>query len=98
VSKHKVVSPRASASTPGSTKDGSVVGHFTTSSGQGQTTRGGLRVYKVVVLGDGGVGKSGVYKLSYGFITYTESITIKVIHRYVEFVVYGSIEIQAKCI
>jgi hypothetical protein len=65
VSKHKVVSPRASASTPGSTKDGSVVGHFTTSSGQGQTTRGGLRVYKVVVLGDGGVGKSGVYKLRY---------------------------------
>lgn len=24
-----------------------------------QTTRGGLRVYKIVVLGDGGVGKSG---------------------------------------
>ena len=24
-----------------------------------QTTRGGLRIYKVVVLGDGGVGKSG---------------------------------------
>lgn len=23
------------------------------------TTRGGLRVYKIVVLGDGGVGKSG---------------------------------------
>lgn len=23
------------------------------------TTRGGLRVYKVVILGDGGVGKSG---------------------------------------
>lgn len=26
-----------------------------------QTTRGGLRVYKIVVLGDGGVGKSGTY-------------------------------------
>lgn len=25
----------------------------------GQTTRGGIRVYKIVVLGDGGVGKSG---------------------------------------
>lgn len=25
------------------------------------TTRGGLRVYKIVVLGDGGVGKSGIY-------------------------------------
>ena len=24
------------------------------------TTRGGLRVYKIVVLGDGGVGKSGI--------------------------------------
>lgn len=24
-------------------------------------TRGGLRVYKIVVLGDGGVGKSGEY-------------------------------------
>lgn len=24
-----------------------------------QTTRGGLRVYKIVILGDGGVGKSG---------------------------------------
>lgn len=24
-----------------------------------RTTRGGLRVYKVVILGDGGVGKSG---------------------------------------
>lgn len=24
-----------------------------------QTTRGGIRVYKIVVLGDGGVGKSG---------------------------------------
>lgn len=24
-------------------------------------TRGGLRVYKIVVLGDGGVGKSGKY-------------------------------------
>lgn len=27
-----------------------------------QTTRGGLRVYKIVVLGDGGVGKSGILK------------------------------------
>lgn len=27
-----------------------------------QTTRGGLRVYKIVVLGDGGVGKSGNFK------------------------------------
>lgn len=27
-----------------------------------QTTRGGLRVYKIVVLGDGGVGKSGLFK------------------------------------
>lgn len=26
-----------------------------------QTTRGGIRVYKIVVLGDGGVGKSGMY-------------------------------------
>lgn len=26
-----------------------------------RTTRGGLRVYKVVILGDGGVGKSGKY-------------------------------------
>lgn len=26
---------------------------------QPQTTRGGLRVYKIVILGDGGVGKSG---------------------------------------
>lgn len=26
------------------------------------TTRGGLRVYKIVVLGDGGVGKSGIYR------------------------------------
>lgn len=25
------------------------------------TTRGGIRVYKIVVLGDGGVGKSGTY-------------------------------------
>lgn len=24
------------------------------------TTRGGIRVYKIVVLGDGGVGKSGI--------------------------------------
>lgn len=24
-----------------------------------RTTRGGLRVYKIVILGDGGVGKSG---------------------------------------
>lgn len=24
-----------------------------------KTTRGGLRVYKIVILGDGGVGKSG---------------------------------------
>lgn len=26
---------------------------------QSQTTRAGLRVYKIVILGDGGVGKSG---------------------------------------
>lgn len=26
---------------------------------QSKTTRGGLRVYKIVILGDGGVGKSG---------------------------------------
>lgn len=26
------------------------------------TTRGGLRVYKIVILGDGGVGKSGKFK------------------------------------
>lgn len=26
---------------------------------QPTTTRGGLRVYKIVILGDGGVGKSG---------------------------------------
>lgn len=26
----------------------------------GQTTRSGIRVYKIVVLGDGGVGKSGM--------------------------------------
>lgn len=25
-----------------------------------KTTRGGLRVYKIVILGDGGVGKSGM--------------------------------------
>lgn len=30
-----------------------------------QTTRGGLRVYKIVVLGDGGVGKSGTFILTY---------------------------------
>ena len=29
------------------------------------TTRGGLRVYKIVILGDGGVGKSGLYFYSY---------------------------------
>lgn len=29
----------------------------------GKTTRGGLRVYKIVILGDGGVGKSGKYLL-----------------------------------
>lgn len=28
-----------------------------------RTTRGGLRVYKVVILGDGGVGKSGEYSI-----------------------------------
>lgn len=28
-------------------------------SGPPRTTRGGLRVYKIVILGDGGVGKSG---------------------------------------
>lgn len=27
--------------------------------GPQRTTRGGLRVYKIVILGDGGVGKSG---------------------------------------
>lgn len=27
--------------------------------GPPRTTRGGLRVYKIVILGDGGVGKSG---------------------------------------
>lgn len=26
-----------------------------------KTTRGGLRVYKIVILGDGGVGKSGKF-------------------------------------
>lgn len=26
-----------------------------------KTTRGGLRVYKIVILGDGGVGKSGEF-------------------------------------
>lgn len=26
-----------------------------------KTTRGGLRVYKIVILGDGGVGKSGIF-------------------------------------
>lgn len=31
-------------------------------SSSSQTTRGGLRVYKIVVLGDGGVGKSGMFK------------------------------------
>lgn len=30
-----------------------------TAGSSAQTTRGGLRVYKIVVLGDGGVGKSG---------------------------------------
>lgn len=30
-----------------------------------QTTRGGLRVYKIVVLGDGGVGKSGKFQNLY---------------------------------
>ncbi len=29
------------------------------SKGPPRTTRGGLRVYKIVILGDGGVGKSG---------------------------------------
>lgn len=28
---------------------------------QSKTTRGGLRVYKIVILGDGGVGKSGIF-------------------------------------
>lgn len=28
-----------------------------------KTTRGGLRVYKIVILGDGGVGKSGKHYL-----------------------------------
>lgn len=30
-----------------------------------RTTRGGLRVYKIVILGDGGVGKSGSYAHTY---------------------------------
>lgn len=30
---------------------------------QPATTRGGLRVYKIVVLGDGGVGKSGAISM-----------------------------------
>lgn len=37
-----------------------------TSTGSQRSTRGGVRVYKLVVLGDGGVGKSGnllVYKI-----------------------------------
>lgn len=38
-----------------------------TASSSAQTTRGGLRVYKIVVLGDGGVGKSG--KVSNNFVT-----------------------------
>ncbi|XP_059479624.1 GTP-binding protein Rit1, partial [Neocloeon triangulifer] len=71
VSKHKVVSPRASASTPGSAKDGSTLGYFA-SHGQGQTTRGGLRVYRIVVLGDGGVGKSALTLqfVSHSFLDY----------------------------
>lgn len=32
------------------------------------TTRGGLRVYKVVILGDGGVGKSGECKCVFLFL------------------------------
>lgn len=32
-----------------------------TAGSSAQTTRGGLRVYKIVVLGDGGVGKSGAF-------------------------------------
>lgn len=32
---------------------------------QSQTTRAGLRVYKIVILGDGGVGKSGKLFLEY---------------------------------
>lgn len=31
--------------------------------GPPRTTRGGLRVYKIVILGDGGVGKSGGWLL-----------------------------------
>ena len=30
---------------------------------QQQNMRGGLRVYKIVILGDGGVGKSGMFKV-----------------------------------
>ncbi|GLV40610.1 Ras-related protein interacting with calmodulin [Carabus blaptoides fortunei] len=42
------------------------------SSSSAQTTRGGLRVYKIVVLGDGGVGKSAVTLqfVSHSFMDY----------------------------
>lgn len=35
---------------------------------QSKTTRGGLRVYKIVILGDGGVGKSGENYFIFFFI------------------------------
>lgn len=40
-------------------KDSEIEDRSTGGTGSSQTTRGGVRVYKIVVLGDGGVGKSG---------------------------------------
>lgn len=40
-----------------------------TASTGGQTTHGGIRVYKIVVLGDGGVGKSGMLQRNLSDVT-----------------------------
>lgn len=38
------------------------------------TTRGGLRIYKIVVLGDGGVGKSGIFHSNVTLIFHDEVV------------------------